>query len=436
MSTTASALVRGWCPGALRPMQTGDGLLVRLRITGGVLPARLAMSLAQASTEFGNGLIDLSARANLQLRGVTEKTLPPLTRWLRGLGLLDENPEAEAVRNVIASPLAGLDDTAALDIRALVGALEQRLVDDEDLHALPGKFGFAIDDGGAIGLDGAPADIRLRAVPAPYGEARLMIALAGTAADGPVAFCQPGDGPDAAARLARAFLRLRDEPAGPARRMAQLVARVGATRIFEASDLAPAARPASLPTRSPAALFDMPKTRYGVAVALAAPFGRWTAEDLRTLAVLSRTTGSAELRLTPYRAILLPLLSSMEAKEIREQWAEIFIVSADDPRLAVAACPGAPACDNASTGTQADALALAVAARPLAARGIALHVSGCPKGCAHPGAAAVTLVGVNGAYDLVECGSAADPPARRGLSLDEVAAVLRQRGPAGKDARP
>ena len=63
---------RGWCPGALRPMRTGDGLLVRLRITGGILAAALAREIAACARSYGNGAIDLSNRGNLQLRGVTE----------------------------------------------------------------------------------------------------------------------------------------------------------------------------------------------------------------------------------------------------------------------------------------------------------------------------------------------------------------------------
>src|SRR3954451_25275575 len=147
MSADRQPLVKGWCPGALRPMATGDGLLVRLRITGGIVPAGLARSIAAAARDCGNGLVDLSARANLQLRGVREETLPELTRRLAALGVLDANPAAEAVRNVVASPLAGMAQDSQLDIRPLTAALERRLAGDEALHVLPGKFGFVIDDG-------------------------------------------------------------------------------------------------------------------------------------------------------------------------------------------------------------------------------------------------------------------------------------------------
>ena len=161
---TVETLVKGWCPGALRPMESGDGLLVRIRITGGILKAEHAQVIAASAMRYGNGLIDLSGRANIQIRGVSGSQWPHLIADLSRHGLLDDDAEAEAVRNVIASPLAGLDPSAWLDIRALVKTLEHRLVSDRTLHALPGKFGFLVDDGGQFSLGDQNADIAFEAI--------------------------------------------------------------------------------------------------------------------------------------------------------------------------------------------------------------------------------------------------------------------------------
>ena len=98
----SDALRKGWCPGALRPMMVRDGLLVRLKITGGIVPTELALALADLAERHGNGLFDLSARANLQLRGVREDALPALLDGLGALGLLDGEPAADDGRQLVA----------------------------------------------------------------------------------------------------------------------------------------------------------------------------------------------------------------------------------------------------------------------------------------------------------------------------------------------
>ena len=106
---SAPSLVKGWCPGARRPMESGDGLIVRVRPHGGSLPVASLGALADAASRFGNGQIDLTRRANLQIRGVTEAALGPLWDALARLGLLDDSAEAEAIRNIAINPLAGID---------------------------------------------------------------------------------------------------------------------------------------------------------------------------------------------------------------------------------------------------------------------------------------------------------------------------------------
>ncbi|HWK32367.1 MAG TPA: precorrin-3B synthase, partial [Hyphomicrobium sp.] len=161
--TLQQPTVRGWCPGALRPMESGDGLIVRLRPRAGAFRCTEFMAMAELSVRYGNGLIDLTRRANLQLRGITPEGLPGLWNALRALGLLDANAQVESVRNVMVSPLAGCDPDEIIDPRPIARRLERGLADYAELWRLPGKFGFVVDGGGRCSLDGERADIRLRA---------------------------------------------------------------------------------------------------------------------------------------------------------------------------------------------------------------------------------------------------------------------------------
>ena len=78
--------IKGWCPGALRPMRSGDGLVVRIRPHGGRLSPAQATGIAELAERFGNGLIDVTNRANLQIRGVSDAGHASL---IEGLARLD-----------------------------------------------------------------------------------------------------------------------------------------------------------------------------------------------------------------------------------------------------------------------------------------------------------------------------------------------------------
>ncbi len=452
----APASIKGWCPGALRPMRTGDGLLVRLRITGGRISPDHLHAIANLSRRHGNGLIDLSQRANLQLRGVPDASLPELLASLQALNLVDNNPDAEAVRNVTAPPLAGLDPTAKLNGTRLVQALEGHLANDPELHALPSKFGFLVDDGGAIPMDDVPADIRL------VGTDNGVLISIGGHAQSSLHLCivPENDAPQVATDLAKTFLALRAQVAPEARRFRHLLDALSGPLVDNASTTQPEiernsrqiqrsairsatpsarldpvhansnidsilANNASSRTRPKPPLLGQQKSYLGAG----APFGRFTADQLQVLASLG------EIRLTPWRLVLLPA-APPSAEHILS--AAGLILSPTDPRLSVAACAGL-ACSSG----QIDAQSIATRLAPLAQRiafdvaqradsGVTLHISGCTKGCARPTATAAVLVGNIGAIDLIQNGRADDIPAHSGLDLNQAETILNSLTPEGR----
>jgi precorrin-3B synthase len=407
----APPTIRGWCPGALQPMASGDGLIVRIRIPGGRLDGAALRALADLGRRCGNGAFDLSQRANLQMRGVSERNLPEIHRALADLGYLARDIASEHVQNVIAPPLAGFDPAALIDGGALAGRLEARLRDDSRLHALPGKFGFVVDDGGMMSMADVDVDIALEAARID-GDVVIALRLAG-APD--FAACVAQDAAvDAATRLALAFLDLCETYR--ARRMRRLVAARGADAVFAAAGLS-----RRMVARRPAAPLTAMLGAHAVGarafLGCAAPFGRWSAGTLDRLADCARAQGADAFRFTPWRALLLPGVAPDRATALAAALGrENFIVDGADPRLAVAACPGAPACGSASVRTHESAQALV----PLLAGappGVRLHVSGCAKGCARPRSAPFTLVGRAGLFDLVVDGPADGAPVAVALDL-------------------
>jgi precorrin-3B synthase len=412
--------VRGWCPGAFAPMESNDGLLMRAKVIGSRITAEQLAEVAAIAADCGNGLVDLSQRAQLQLRGVTQATLPDALQRLDAIGLLPRDADAERVTNIVASPLAGLDPTAAFDANALARDLAQALIAEDALRALPAKFLFAIDDGGMLSVHDLEADIHVEA-----SNANVAVSIAG--AKDRAVLIPLDDAIPTASRLARAFVALRNGDF-ELRRMSRLVGAIGAHAVFAAAGV----------RATPGSRFSPPagpclgaQAFNGLAFAgVGAPSGRWRAEEIATLATLAQTDGRGELRLTPWRAFLVPTVSPDAARRIvHAAQALDLIVSAADPRLAVVACPGAPECPQAQGETRAHLARLAPLAQKLAGSdGVGLHISGCAKGCARPGRTAATLVARGDLFDFVENGAAADKPRLEGLTLDAVDSALMRAG--------
>jgi len=414
---------KGWCPGALRPMETGDGLIVRIRAPRGRLTLDQAAALAQCAIACGAGSIDLSARANLHLRGVSERTLADLHARLGDAGLIDADPEIERLRNIVASPLDDIDPEALLDLSPAAAALEARLAMDAELRRLPAKFSFVLDARGRLPLADVDADIRFEAA----SSGTLAVFLAGEDALG--AECAPAGAGEAASRLGRAFIRHAGAGDDAPRRMRTLVPLTGAMAVFAEAGLEAAPRARSQRRVSLGDLLGAHEFGQRFVVGAAAAFGEIDADRFGALIASARANGASGLRLTPWRAFLIAGLDRSGAEAMVGSIARLgFIPRADEPRLRVAACTGAPACIHGQRPVREDAARFA----PLLPKGegVVLHVSGCAKGCARPVRTAATLTATETGYDLVLAGKADDPPARRGLTTAAIEELLAAEGAA------
>lgn len=142
------------CPGVLRPWPADDGLLVRLRLVGGRLPAAALDRLLQVSHDFADGSVYLTARANLQLRGLAGhdgRLAPEAVAAVASTGLLPSRSH-ELVRNILVSPQSGYAGGRA-DLRPVAARLDALLCADPRLARLPGRFLFVLDDGRGDLLD-------------------------------------------------------------------------------------------------------------------------------------------------------------------------------------------------------------------------------------------------------------------------------------------
>jgi precorrin-3B synthase len=409
MNPAASAPVKGWCPGALRPMLSGDGLIVRIRPFCGAFDLGQARGLADLAGRLGNGHIDLTRRANLQLRGLLDAHLPELHAELGRLGLIDPDAETEATRNLMVAPLAGLDPAESLDVRAIARAIAEGLAADAYLSALPPKFGLLIDGGGAVSIAAERADVALLAVGT---EIALGIDMpSGTQWLGVTS-------PDAAAAAALLAVRTFLEAAGGATRTRMRgLSAAGVAQVR--SVVAPMLRPCPVvPPKTGRALGVI-----GIAAGVAAPFGRLEADQLRGLVALAEVAGARELRLSPWRTVYFGARDAAAAAQVVGAARSLgLIVDSHDPLLRIEACPGAPDCKSSSVDARGDARRLAALASAEGYDG-SIHVSGCAKGCARSAPAKLVLVGKAGRYRLVR-NATTRGPVERIIGSDEFPALF------------
>lgn len=361
-------------------MQTGDGLLARLRIDGGRMTPDQLTAIAALAAEHGNGLIEVTDRGNLQVRGLTNTSAAPFARGAEAIvkimrGLVVETP-----------PLAGDDPTEIADPRPLAASIRAASV---LLAARLGpKVTVVVDGNGRLNLSSLKADIRLTAI----GSNQWACSVGG-----------------------RSDVILRNEALMITLGHLRQIANIGKhARADDLPGIAAAPRPGK--DVSPIGQFAL---RDATASGIALPFGSSDHRTLTALAGAARRHGVTELRLALHHALLAV---GATPAFMAEAAALSFITAPDDPRTRISACIGSDGCASGHIPARAIAAQLA----PSLAPATDLHVAGCDKGCAHPRPADITLVGRPDGYGLVRSGRAGDTPATV-LRADQIESAVAAR---------
>lgn len=380
---------KGWCPSAFTPMMSGDGLLVRIKPPFGQLHQAEMKALATLSQRYGNGVLDLTSRANLQIRGVSEADYPELLAALMTENLVRDNQQSDSL-NLILAPFT---KSGSLGWRCA----EQLYQHAEKLAPLPAKFGFSIDCGQTRFLAGSAADIYLETDTSN----QLILRCSGMETGFQTTET------DLLADLDRLISWYLDQQpkTGKALRMGPLLTQVNLPESWTGA--APHDDCQHLQVSQSHVFGD---AHYQIA---AAPFGQMTSEDLQHLA-----TDYESVTFTTGRLLIMAAGKSVP---------DTLITSPHDARLHIAACPGQPHCASASVATRALATSLAalMADSPQTGPAKTLHISGCSKGCAAPSTRDICIIGNDGRFDIVENGCAWHVPSSTSLTDTDVQTSLK-----------
>jgi ferredoxin-nitrite reductase len=354
-------------------------------------------------------------------KSILEAPAADVFERLQAVGLAAANPQVDHLRNLMASPTTGVDPQELIDARPLVQALDAYIQSQPTLAALPAKFSIGVDGGGRVGVGTRSAiawehrynDIHLSAVHVTEGQAPgiyWQLALGASKKLCPTNVLIPPETAVAAiAALITTYLNFVTSHSSVGKqRMKHLLEVWGAEHYLEQAyrHLCPPLPKPWLRVNNPVEL--LPTQPYGHLgihaqrqtgksyIGVSLRLGHLSIPQLLGLADLADQFGSGQLRLTPWQTVLLPNIGNQQVAEVCQRLAELDLsVEGNRVTTAIAACVGKSGCDASATHTQNDALALADFLQQHCKLDfpVNIHFTGCPKSCAQPSPAEITLLG-------------------------------------------
>lgn len=376
-----------------------DAFMARLRIPGGQLTSGQLRDLATLATDLTTGYVQITTRANLQMRLIEPKNAPEFLRRVRATGLHTQGSGADNVRNLTGNPTAGIDPAEIIDCSPLVRDLGDRILHNREFSNLPRKFNIAFDGGGLIGSVEDTNDIGIKAVTTPDGP-RFRIALGG--ATGHKAFAEdlgvevaPDEIVEVTLAILRVFIAKGNRTNRKRARLKHLLETWSLEKYLAAVEgdlgrplVRQPRRALAYPSESLAHSHIGPFAQKQPGLhwlGVAFPAGQITPRQMHRLADLAEAHGSGELRLTVWQNLILPnipdaYLPTVQKAVVRAglDWRQSPVASG------VIACTGNRFCKYSSTDTKGHAVKLSryLEKKVPLDQPVNIHFTGCPHSCA------------------------------------------------------
>ena len=385
-----------------------DGFMARLRIPGGQIKSYQLRELAKVAQELTSGYVQITTRANLQMRLIAPKDAPEVLRRIQSVGLHTRGAGADNIRNLTTNPTAGLDPHELLDTLPLIQQLAAFIINHREFYDLPRKFNIALDGGGLIGAVEDTNDIGLRAVHVEAGHASVQpgiyfrVALGG--ATGHKSFARdlgvlvkPEEALQVITALVRVFIANGNREDRKKARLKHLLENWSLEKYLNETEkllgyLLPRA-PAGLPER-PRPEQAVPHSHVGVFpqkqaglnyIGAAVPVGQITPKQMIRLAEIADLYGSGEVRLTVWQNFIIPNVADAYVETVKKALLKMgFDWRQSHLKSGFVACTGNSYCKFASSNTKAHALELMnwLDKKFKLEQPLNVHLTGCANSCA------------------------------------------------------
>ena len=395
---------------------TKNAFMARLRIPGGQLKTFQLREIAGIAQELTTGYIQVTTRANLQIRLIEPKNAPEVLRRLQLVGLHTRGSGADNIRNLTSNPTAGIDPHELIDCTPYVQELAQFILHQREFYDLPRKFNIAFNGGGLIGSVEETNDVGVTAVRSGEGIA-FRIALGG--ATGHKVFARdlgvlvpPDEIVSVVVALIRVYLAHGNRGDRKKARLKHLLENwtleqyLAETEKLLGRELVRSSLPADEPTEAAPAiphshLGPFPQKQPGLHyLGVAVPVGQLTPGQLERIADLADHYGSGEIRLTVLQNFIIPNIPDAFVETVKNEvrragldWRQSNVAGG------VIACTGKTYCKFSLTETKGHALALIdyLDADLALDVPINIHFTGCPHSCAQHHMGDIGLLGTKGA---------------------------------------
>jgi ferredoxin-nitrite reductase len=406
-----------------------DSFMCRLRFPGGIVSSHQLRGVADLAERLGGGYADATTRANLQVRQIGPRHTADFLMGLADLGIVNRGAGADNIRNITASPTAGIDPRELIDTRPLARQMHHYILNRRELYGLPRKFNIAFDGGGSVSALEDTNDIGFAAVEVADGTegvppgAYFRMQLGGITGHKDFArdtgvLLAPDECVNVAAAAVRVFIEQGDRTDRRKARLKYLLERWGFDRFLAETEkqlgrnlrrfpLERCRRPG--PAERAAHVGFHPQKQPGLCyVGIVLPVGRMTAEQMRGVATIADRFGSGTIRLTVWQNLLISDVPAERTGDVARAIEALGLGwSATGFRGGLVACTGNAGCKYAASNTKAHALEITAhleSALGTVEPPVNIHLTGCPHSCAQHYIGDIGLLGTKVAVgdDMIE----------------------------------